>query len=141
MKGIDTNVLIRYLVQDDPLQSLYATHFIEKECKVENPGFINIIVLCEVVWILEAAYKYPKKLIADALEKIFRTRQFYIDQSEIVWRALRGYKYEGADFSDHLISHLNIHHGCEYTVTFDKKALQLDYFIEVKKEAELVSLT
>jgi len=56
MIGIDTNVLIRHLVQDDPGQSRAATHIMTKQCTRDDPGFINRIVLCEMVWVLESAY-------------------------------------------------------------------------------------
>ncbi len=57
MTGIDTNVLVRYIVQDDPAQSALATTFIEKNCTAKKPGFINLIVLCELTWVLKRAYR------------------------------------------------------------------------------------
>jgi predicted nucleic-acid-binding protein len=128
MIGIDTNVLVRYLVQDDPEQSQQATRFIETECSIQKPAFINGIVLCELVWVLETVYAYPKQSIAKVIEKILRTRQFFIYQSEILWQTLRGYQRDGADFADHYIAILNAHNGCDYTATFDKKASRLKYF-------------
>ncbi len=123
MKGVDTNILVRYILQDDPRQSQLATDFIENECSVEAPVFINGIVLCELVWVLESAYEYPKKSIANVIEKILRIRQFHIHEPEIAWKALHGYSSSGgADFSDHYIANLNMQYGCDYTVTFDKKA-------------------
>lgn len=124
MKGIDTNVLIRYLVQDDKEQSQLATQFIENEPLI----FINGMVLCELVWVLETAYEYNKKEIIPVIEQILRTRQFHIHESDLLWQAWRGYKHDGADFADHYIGSLNTHHGCECTLTFDKKAAQLKYF-------------
>lgn len=128
MNGVDTNILVRYLVQDDPEQSRLATQLIEKRCSVDSPVFISGIVLCELVWVLETAYEYEKEVIVPVLEKILRTRQFHIHESQIAWHALEGYKKNGADFSDHYIGHLNIHHGCKSTFTFDKKASKLSEF-------------
>jgi len=129
MKGIDTNVLIRYIVQDDPEQSQQATHFIEKTASSEeSPIFITGIVLCELVWVLEAAYEYSKENILKVLEKILRTRQFCIYQPEILWNCLHDYQQLNIDFSDSYIAHLNASNECEYTVTFDKKATRLKYF-------------
>jgi predicted nucleic-acid-binding protein len=128
MQGIDTNVLVRYILQDDPQQSQQANDFIEGECSPNNPAFINGIILCELVWVLETAYEYERKEISEILDKILRVRQFYIDQPEITWQALRGYSQDGADFADHYIAYLNAKNGCEYTVTFDKKASKLNYF-------------
>lgn len=128
MQGIDTNVLVRYIVQDDVKQSREATYFIEKECSVESPLFINGIVLCELVWVLESAYDYPRKNIAEVIEQILKTRQFHIHDPEILWQSVSGYKNNGADFADNYIAHLNKYHGCESTVTFDKRAAKLNYF-------------
>jgi len=92
MIGIDANVLVRYIVQDDAKQSKTATHYIESHCSISSPGFINSIVLCEIVWILESAYEYSRNDIATVLEKILSTRQFHIHESELMWRCLQGYK-------------------------------------------------
>lgn len=128
MIGIDTNVLVRYIVQDDPKQSQKANHFIESARAAERPIFINGIVLCELVWVLETAYNYPKQAIVNVLEKILRTRQFSIHQPEIIWQALSSYHHAGADFADHYIARLNAYLECEHTVTFDKKAAKIKYF-------------
>ena len=121
MKGIDTNVLVRYLVQDEPGQGRKATAFITKKCSADAPGLINRIVLCEVVWVLEHAYQYPRNQVAGALDKILRTSQFKIEDHQEVWAALREYQ-TGGDFADALIAAINRRLGCEYTVTFDRKA-------------------
>jgi len=128
MKGIDTNVLVRYILQDDPAQSRQATQFIEKSCSTSTPAFINGVVLCELVWVLESAYDYPKEDVAEVLSKILRARQFHIHEADILWKAFYGYKNEGADFADHYIGNLNLHHECQQTFTFDKKAARLKYF-------------
>lgn len=127
MKGIDTNLLVRYIVQDDALQSQQAAQFIKKECTEHVPGFINVIVLCELVWVLETSYEYERAQIAPVIEKILRTKQLRIHDSEIIWNALHEYKKSGG-FADHCINHLNLHNGCEYTVTFDKKDGKLQGF-------------
>ena len=72
MKGIDTNVLVRYLVRDDPDQTRKARRFITEECSKDVPGLVNRIVLCEVVWVLESTYDYPRDKVALALGKILR---------------------------------------------------------------------
>jgi predicted nucleic-acid-binding protein len=121
VKGIDTNVLVRYLVQDEPGQGRKATAFITKKCSADAPGLINRIVLCEVVWVLERAYQYPRNQVAGALDKILRTSQFKIEDHQEVWAALREYQ-TGGDFADALIAAINRRLGCEYTVTFDRRA-------------------
>ncbi|MGB6976609.1 MAG: type II toxin-antitoxin system VapC family toxin [Gammaproteobacteria bacterium] len=128
MKGIDTNVLVRYIVQDDPKQSQLASHFLEKEHAKEASIFINGIILCELVWVLETAYNYPKLDIAEVLEKILKTSHFFIYQPEILWKSLRNYRNDSLDFADSYIAHLNAANECEYTATFDKKAARLPLF-------------
>lgn len=122
MTGIDTNVLIRYLVQDDERQAKISAEFIESTCTHDNPGFINHIVLCEVTWVLASAYKQPRKSIAEVIDNLLHVREIEVQEAETVWKALRDYRRSNADFSDHLISHLNLQNGCRHTATFDRKA-------------------
>ncbi len=126
MVGIDTNILVRYLVQDDPAQGKRASDFIEKTCTRENPGFINHIVLCELSWVLESVYSYEKETLIEVLEKILIVGQFEIENKDNVWAALHDYKNSKADFSDCLIARKNRFHGCEKTVTFDKGLKNLE---------------
>lgn len=128
MIGLDTNVLVRYLVHDDPVQARKASQLIARECTRETPGFINRIVLCEVVWVLETAYGYSKQEIAGVLEKVLRTSQFQIEDVQAAWTAFRMYQKGKADFADCLLSTVNRAQGCERTVTFDRQAGQLEGF-------------
>ncbi len=121
MVGIDTNVLVRYLVQDDPEQARKATRFIANECSAEDPGLVNRVVLCELVWVLETAYGYARETVALALEKILRAAELTIEDHQEAWSSLREYQ-DGADFADSFIAAVNRHLGCERTVTFDRKA-------------------
>ena len=122
MIGIDTNVLVRYLAQDDPPQSALAEEFIENYCSEKHPAFINHIVLCETVWILDRCYHADKDTIANILGEILKTEQFRIQNVEMVWRALREFKKSAVDFADCLLAQNNLGNGCEHTVTFDNKA-------------------
>ena len=128
MIGIDTNVLVRYIVQDDPRQSRSATRFIESSCTNDTQGLISHIVLCEFVWVLATAYGYERRDIVRVLEQLLRIAQFRIVDPQIVWRAFRDYRDHGADFSDHLIGRLHAALGCERTVTFDRAAAAADGF-------------
>ncbi|MBV8212722.1 MAG: type II toxin-antitoxin system VapC family toxin [Verrucomicrobia bacterium] len=121
MTGIDTNVLVRYLVRDDPEQARKAARFIKSQCSTDDPGLINRIVLCELVWVLETAYEYPRQAVTLALEKILRTAQFIIEDHSEAWLAFREYQ-QGADFADAFVGAINQRLGCALTVTFDKKA-------------------
>jgi predicted nucleic-acid-binding protein len=122
MIGLDTNVLVRYLAQDDPFQSRIAEEFIEDSCSEQDPAFINLIVLCETVWVLRCCYDVDRETIAGILEKVIKTEQFQIPNIDLVWRAIKEFKNSGADFADCLIAQMNLANGCEQTVTFDRKA-------------------
>ena len=127
MKGIDTNVMVRYLVQDDPEQSAAAARLIAKECTVDEPGLINRIVLCELVWVLESAYGYTRARVAPVLASILRTAQLKVEDSPDAYNALEQYR-QGADFADALIAIVNRRLGSVHTMTFDRKAGRLEGF-------------
>jgi len=124
MIGIDTNVLIRYLVQDDPKQSAQSTVLIEQQCSLSSPGFLSDIVLCELVWVLTGAYKYDKDLVIEVMEQILVTAELSVKNENVVRKAINDYKSGNADFSDYLIVNNNQQSGCVKTYTFDKKLLQ-----------------
>jgi len=124
MIGIDTNVLVRYLVQDDPEQSAQSTVLIEQQCSLSSPGFLSDIVLCELVWVLTGAYKYDKDLVIEVMEQILVTAELSVKNENVVRKAINDYKSGNADFSDYLIVNNNKQSGCVKTYTFDKKLLQ-----------------
>jgi len=124
MIGIDTNVLVRYIVQDDPEQSAQSTLLIEQECNLSSPGYLSNIVLYELVWVLTGAYKYDKNLVIEVMEQILVTVEFLVENENIVRKAINDYKIGSADFSDYLIVNNNQQSGCTKTYTFDKKLLQ-----------------
>ena len=128
MLGIDTNVLVRHLVQDDPRQSHAATQVITKQCTRDNPGFINRIVLCELVWVLESAYGYSKDTIVNVLDRLLRTSQLRVEDAQTAWTAYRLYQKGKADFADCLLGSTNRLGGCESTVTLDRAAGRLEGF-------------
>ena len=128
MIGIDTNVLVRYLAQDDPKQAVIATRFIEGKLSVENPGFVSTVTLCEVVWVLAESYGADRKRIRSIVEGLLATKQLAIERSELVWKSLRAWEDVPADFSDALIGQLAIAHGAGKTVTFDRTAARLPGF-------------
>jgi len=123
--GLDTNVVIRYLVQDDKKQSASATHFIEKTLSTDTPGYINHVTLCEITWVLQRCYGVTKPALKKILESLLSTKQLLVENVEVAWKALRTFDANRAEFCDVLIGQANAHAGCEYTVTFDKKAAAL----------------
>lgn len=128
MIGIDTNVLVRFITADDAEQSMLASKYLDHNCSQEQPGYINRIVQCELVWVLSRAYKYKRIQIASVLEMLFRTRQFFIEDHEASLVALRQYRLGKADYADALIAYSNRAAGCRVTATFDSKASKLDVF-------------
>lgn len=128
MRGFDTNVLVRYLVKDDPGQAAIVDRLIAQAVAEEEPVYINAIVLCEVVWVLESGYSYSRGQIADALEKLLLTQQFEFAERDEVWAALRRFKQGRADFADFLIGGMSLSNGCHRTTTFDRGLRNEDGF-------------
>jgi predicted nucleic-acid-binding protein len=121
--GLDTNVLVRYLVQDDKVQSAAATRLVEKVLTVETPGFISLVALVEVIWVLESCYHCTRQEVAAIIERLLRVKQMRVQEAEVVWRAWRLYAAGGnAGFADCLIERIGHAHECMYTATFDKNA-------------------
>jgi predicted nucleic-acid-binding protein len=120
--GLDTNVVVRYLAQDDARQSATATRFMEKSLSAEEPGFISLIVLVEVVWVLASSYSMVRSQIAEVVEALLTTEQLRIESAEFVWRAKRRFTESKADFSDALIAECASAVGCRKIVTFDRGA-------------------
>ena len=127
MIGVDTNVLIRYLVGDDPRQTARAVKFIERECSQETPGYVNRIVLCELVWVLSGAYKYSREKISEVLNLLVRTAELRVEDQDSAWSAINDYEHGLCDFPDSYLALTNRRAGCELTVTFDSKASRHPY--------------
>ncbi len=121
MTGLDTNVLVRYIVQDDPVQSALATQLIE-ELSVERPGFVALPVVLELVWVLQACYGSSRVQLAQVLAGLLRSRELLVQQADAVAQALNHFQAGSADFTDCLIAALARQQGCERTVTFDRAA-------------------
>jgi predicted nucleic-acid-binding protein len=128
MIGLDTNVLVRYLTQDDPAQAQKATQAIEEGVAQGEVFYITSIVLCELVWVLEDAYGYSRSDIQAVLDHILRTAQFRFDNKGQLWHAFNDYQTGRADFSDYLIGRLGTSAGCTETVTFDTSLKNSPHF-------------
>ncbi|MBD2430253.1 MULTISPECIES: PIN domain-containing protein [Fischerella] len=120
-KGLDTNVIVRYLVRDDLEQWKLADEYIKQVKASGETCFINNIVLCELVWVLKTSYKLSRIEITDVIEKILKTDAFDFENREAALWSLQQMKKGKADFSDYLIGKLNEQAGCSETVTFDAK--------------------
>lgn len=121
MIGIDTNVLIRFLTQDDQVQAPLASDFVAK-LTAANPGFIGREVMVETVWVLERAYKLPRDQIATVLETLLEAQELVIEAADQVAIALNRYRNGGAGFADQMISLTARAAGCQQIVSFDRKA-------------------
>jgi predicted nucleic-acid-binding protein len=119
--GLDTNVLVRYIMQDDEKQSLQASKLIES-LDSDNPGYITIVSVVELYWVLTSCYALTGQQVAQALEAILRTKQFLVERADQVMRALRVFGEGKADFADCLIERSASGAGCEETMTFDAGA-------------------
>jgi predicted nucleic-acid-binding protein len=121
MIGLDTNVLVRYVTQDDPAQAEQATRLIETRCTTANPGRVAHIVLCELVWVLTRAYGYSKGQVVSVLEQILVTAELAVEDEGLAFQALDAYRAGGADFSYYLLVLGNRAAGCETTYSFDRR--------------------
>ena len=119
MKALDTNVLVRYLVQDDPSQGRKAAAYIERAAEAGDQILISNIVLCETVWVLDTAYGYGKSEIEDAIDKLLQSGTFQFEAKDIVSAAFEEYRSIKIDFADCLIGHVHASLGCEPAATFD----------------------
>lgn len=131
MVGLDSNVLVRYFAQDDPVQSPQTTDLIERRLSVDNPGFISVIVLAETAWVLERVYRFSGLGIAAALEPLLQVDVFVVQSPQEVFVALAAARRGQGAFADALIGALALRAGCSSTLTFDRKALRLPGFAPI----------
>ena len=121
MIGLDTNVLVRYVAQDDPKQSPKASRLIES-LTADAPGYVGIVSVIELVWVLAGCYALTRDEIGEVLETLLRTKEIVVAQADIVWKALRQFKDGKADFADCMIEESASEARCSYTATFDREA-------------------
>ncbi|MGZ5652282.1 MAG: PIN domain-containing protein [Usitatibacter sp.] len=128
MIGLDTNVIVRYVTQDDARQSAAASRLFERVLTTERPGFVGLVTLCEIAWVLADCYDAGKARIAMVIEGLLGSRQLVVEEAEVVWKALQAWEESSADFSDALLGQVLRARGCEKVVTFDKAAARLPDF-------------
>jgi predicted nucleic-acid-binding protein len=119
--GLDTNVLVRYIMQDDVKQAQLASRLIES-LTVEETGFVPLVAVVEVIWVLSSSYELDRTQVLAALELLLRTKEIEVERAEVVWRAVRVYRNSNADFADCLIERSAAAAGCARTMTFDRRA-------------------
>jgi predicted nucleic-acid-binding protein len=128
MIGLDTNVLVRYLAQDDPIQSPRATHVFEHRLSEADPGFVSLVTLVETVWVLDRSYGLSDADIAATVERMLQADTLVLENEQEVFTAMIALKTGMASFSDALIGTLGAWAGCAFTLTFDRKAARLQDF-------------
>ena len=128
MIGLDTNILVRYLTQDDPIQSPRATDIIERRLTEENPGFVSIVAMVETVWVLDRAYGLATNEIAAAVERMLQIDVLVVEKEQEVFSAMIALREGQGSFADAVIAMLGARAGCPYTLTFDHKAQRLRAF-------------
>lgn len=128
MIGLDTNILVRHLTQDDPVQSAKATEILERRLTEKNPGFVSVVAMVETVWVLERAYFLTAQEIATAIERLLQVDVLTIENEQEVFTAMVVLKQERGSFADALIAELGARVGCTRTLTFDRKATRLPSF-------------
>ena len=121
MIGLDTNILVRYVTQDHPAQAAAAVKVMDS-LSSESPGFLSLVVIAELVWVLQFSYRFNKNEIEHVLERLLRSRELAIERAEIVSQALRKFHLSRANFADCLIERCGHAAGCQYILTFDKDA-------------------
>ncbi len=121
MIGLDSNVLVRYIMQDDAGQSPRATVLVES-LTVEAPGFVTLVAVIELSWVLASCHGLDRSQIVAALEGLMRSKEIVVERAEIVWQAVRVFRGGTCDFADCLIERSAAAAGCARTVTFDRGA-------------------
>jgi predicted nucleic-acid-binding protein len=129
MLGVDTNVLVRFLVRDDEVQFERAQKLIKLEVAAGCRVFISLLVLLETEWVLRSRYSLPKSLIIETISRLLDAADVRFEDESAIEEALFMWRDATADFADCLIGAQNRRLGCRATATFDTKASKLSVFI------------
>jgi predicted nucleic-acid-binding protein len=121
MIGLDTNILVRYVTQDHAAQSAAAAKIIES-LSSESPGFLSLVVIAELVWVLRFSYHFKKHEIEQVVERLLRSKELVVERAEVAAEALRKFRISRANFADCLIERCGHAAQCQYVLTFDKDA-------------------
>jgi predicted nucleic-acid-binding protein len=119
LKGLDSNVLLRYLVEDDEVQTKRAAKIIEDASRRKEALFVSLPVLCEVVWVLDRSYHQTRTVIASTVEAILDADVFKVQQEVCARESLHQFRSSKAGFADHVIGAIARDAGCDWVYTFD----------------------
>lgn len=129
MIGLDTNILVRFLVEDDLAQTERAQAILRRAIESDDPCYVSDIVLCELVWVLERSYKIKRPAIGATLSRLIRARHLSFASVERLSRTLESYTSGRGDFADYLIRETSREAGCEAVATFDGDLLKEPGFV------------
>ncbi len=121
MIGLDTNILVRFITQDHPAQSAAATRLIDS-LSSDVPGYLSLIVITELIWVLQFSYGFDKHEIERVIERLLRSKELILENKDTISQALTKFRTSRADFADCLIERCGRSAGCQYVLTFDKNA-------------------
>jgi predicted nucleic-acid-binding protein len=121
--ALDTNVLLRYFVQDDPAQARRATLLLEKELTEQKPGLVTVVALIELIWVMEQSYGAAEDAIAEVIPGLLEAPNIVVERGAAVRAAMRS---KHGDLADRLLHEIGRSEGCVATVTFDKRFARLD---------------
>jgi predicted nucleic-acid-binding protein len=122
--GLDTNVVVRMLVADDPEQVERVRTFLDTRTP-EQPAYISSVVLAETIWVLERKLKYQRKTIAMAIEQLLATRDLRLQFADRLQDLLQDEQASRGDLADYLVAWSADAAGCSHTVTFDRRAARI----------------
>jgi predicted nucleic-acid-binding protein len=121
--AVDTNVLVRYLVQDDPGQGDLARRLLEDEATPETPGYVTVVAVLELDWVLRGSYGFSARVVADVIAELMTAPNLVFEHADAVENALAS---PHGDLADNLLHGVGAAQGCAKTVTFDRKFARLD---------------
>src|SRR5262249_49866439 len=108
MYGIDTNVLVRFITQDDPVQAAVATDLFERRLSADPPGFVSVVALAETSWVLKTSYRLTSTAVAEVIERILQLDNLVVEREQDVFVAMISAKEGQGQFADALIGALNV---------------------------------
>ena len=129
MIALDTNVLVRYLVEDNDAQSKAAKRLINRVVAADDLLFVADIVLVETVWVLSRSYGFSKSEIVKAMCLLLSARNLKWESSDRISRVLDAFEKGRGGFADYLVRQMGRENGCQEVATFDRKLLKEDGFI------------
>jgi predicted nucleic-acid-binding protein len=124
MIGLDTNILVRYLTQDDPRQAARATRVFEEELTEDAPGFIGLVVLVETAWVLQRLYRASAEEIRETVAGLLGSCAIVVENRDVVARALAISKQNSCGFADAVVAASAFNAGCDRMISFDRGAVR-----------------